>query len=210
MKKEDIKILLIFIILILLIIGLLIFDRYTDNKRIEIDRKIEYIFGNIPYDNVYKEGKKLFLNAIKVVNTNNYEYEKDYLGKIKFYSIDKINNYKKIMNFDLINQTFTEKEINRFKTDKRIITKENNYYIEDMKENLKDDYIGSIIIIDSYDKDYVYFKSTNYYCKNIEYIGLLDSIPDCKYQTSDTMFTIVLENNKLKINNYQEILKIIK
>jgi len=56
----------------------------------------------------------------------------------------------------------------------------------------------------------VYFKSINYYCENYEYIGLLDDIPNCKYTSDETKFTLILENNNKKISKIEEIKNILK
>ena len=59
MKKEDIKTLIIFIISIVVIIALFIYNN-SNNKNTPTDRKVNYIFNTFSYDNVLKEGKNLF------------------------------------------------------------------------------------------------------------------------------------------------------
>lgn len=211
MKKDDKLTLILFISLILLIGGLLIFNIYKNNKDKDVDRKIKYIFDELTYNDVYEKSSKLFTQGIELLNNKDiYNFEKDNNSKIKYYSIKGYNYYKKILNFTIVNNTFKESEVTKYMDLKKIINYENNYYIKKIEEEENNKYIGSIIKIESYDSKYVYFRSTNYYCENSSYIGLLEDVPSCNYQSTETNFTVIYENNKLKINSLEEIENILK
>jgi len=209
MKKEDKKTILIFIILIILIIGVLLFNIYK-NKSNNVDRKVEYIFNNLTYDMVYNKGADLFLEAVSLLKDNVFEYEKNNNENIQYYSINDYNNYKKIKNSYKMTNILSNNALEKYMELKKIIKNENDYYIEDYKNNIDTNYIGSIIEIDKYNDNYVYFKSINYYCDNTKYIGILDSIPKCSYTSNESILTIINENNNLKINNIEEIQNILK
>lgn len=211
MKDNDKKTLALFIVLIILIIGVGIFNMYKNKALNNIDRKIEYIFNNLTYDNVYQEGTKLFFQTIDLINNKYvFTYEKDANGKVKLYSINEYNNYRKIQNFMLVSNTLKQNELEKYINLKKIIKHENNYYIETYQEEYNNKYVGSIIDIKNYDNDYVYFTSTNYYCENYKYLGLLEDEPNCNHTTTNSEFTIVLENNNLRINNLEDIINILK
>lgn len=209
MKKEDKNVLIIFVILILLIICLLIYNIYLNNKREVVDRKIEYIFDKYTYSAVLKQGTYLFFNTLKLSDIKTFEYEKNN-NEINYYSINDYNKYKKIINYNLINDTLSSNEINKYLKDKKIIKYDNYYYIKNYSEKINYDYIGSIIEISNYDDKKVYFKSTNYYCKNEEFQGLLEREPECSYKNNITNFTIINENDFLRIDSYNDIAKIIQ
>ena len=191
-----------------LIIIVIIYNIYN-NRKLDVYRKVEHYFNGLSYKEVYNRGSELLKEATLLLLDKNLEYERNNSGKINYYSLDNNKEYKKLTNFWLVSNTFSEKEINKVMDYKKIINKENKYYIE--KYQSKDSkYIGSIIDIDSYDDLYVYFNSINYYCDNYDYIGVILEYPACNYQKTETKFSIVLENNRLKINNLEEIINIIK
>lgn len=210
MKKDDLKTLLIFIVLILLIGSIFIYNLYINRKRENVDRKIEYIFDKYTYSLVLNEGNNLFFNTINIISNKNFDYEKNSDNTIKYYSINDYNHYKKILNYTIFTNILSSTEIEKYMKDKKIINRNSNYYIENYTEDINEDYIGSIIEITSYDDNYVYFESTNYYCENEEYQGLLKSEPDCNYSYTTTNFTVILENNFFKIDSYENIAKIIQ
>lgn len=207
MKRNDIKYIVIFILLIILIVGTIIFS-YCKNKPLkDVDRKIEYIFNNLTYDNVLNMSKNVFNNALKLVK-NDFEYEIND-DEIELYSINDIT-YKKILNYSLINSTLKNNIINNFLNNKKIINYKNEYYIELYENNYNRDYVGSILSINNHGDKFVTIKSTNYYCKDSKFVGILNEEPDCEYIKTDTKFTLSLENNLLKVNNLDEIEKILK
>ena len=110
----------------------------------------------------------------------------------------------------IVTNTFSNDNIEKYMNYEKIIKHENNFYIESYIEEKTNNYIGSKLDISSYDNKYVYFKSINYYCENSDYLGKLDSNPKCNYTTSETNFALVLENNSLRINNFEEINNILK
>ena len=208
MKNEDKKTLIIFFVIIFLILIVISYNIYK-NRKLDVNRKVEYIFNTLTYKDVYHKASELFNQATLLVLDKGLNYEQNSNGKINYYSIDNYTKCKKITNFWLVNNTFSDKEINKFMEYKKIINKENNYYIEEYKSQ-KSNYIGSIIEMDGYDESLVYFSSVNYYCENYEYIGVIDEEPDCNYEKEATKFSIILENNRIRINNLEEIKNIIK
>jgi len=209
--NKDIKTLITFISLIILILGIFLFN-VIKNKKIEnIDRKVEYIFDNFTHNNVYEYGNKLFFQAIELLNKKDvFEYEKDGNNKLKYFSIGDIYKYRKIINPIIIIDTFTKTETNKYLELKKIKKFQNNYYRVVYEEEYNDKYIGSIVDIDSYNDKFVYFKSINYYCDNYQYIGDLEEKPNCNYTKTETKYTLILENNNLKIYNLEEIKDILK
>ena len=165
MAKRDFKYIVIFVILIVLIILTLVFSSYKNRTLNNIDRKIEYIFNGITYDEVLNASKNLFLNSIKLVK-NNFDYEKYRNNEINYYSINDFTNCKKILNYSLISSTLKTNTINKYLNEHQIIEYENEYYIAKNDNNINSNYIGSIIDINNYGNYFVNFKSTNYYCLN--------------------------------------------
>ncbi len=204
MKKEDIKYLVIFIILIVLILSVFIYDCYK-NRMIEVDRKVDYIFNYYSYPEALNNSQDLFFKAIDILDINNLVLEKD-----KIYSIKNYNKYQKILNFNEVTNVLSHEEVQKYMDLKKIIYFEDNYYIESYKEEYNQDYIGSMIDLINYDNDNIYLTATNYYCHNYDYIGLLNNKPDCDYTSNVITFTVGMENNNLRINDISNIVKVIK
>ena len=203
--KNNIKYLFLFIGLIMVIIGLLLFNLYEEYRGEK--KEIEYIFPEFTYDYVLNTSKELFLKGINLVNINKYDYEKDALGNIKFYSINDVTDYKKIKNFNV--QTILSKEnIPLFLNDYKIIFEDNIYYIENYEKEYNTSYIGSRVSIDSYNDKEVNLKITSYY-GNGEYKGIIKEEPQNYTAKKTTYLKIVYESKSLKIKDYQELLKII-
>lgn len=211
MKNKDKLNIGIFILLIVLILGVAIYNG-VKNKRLEnIDRKVEYIFDTMTYDMVFNKGTELFTQGIKLlISDNELVYEKNKANEVIFFSINNYHEYKKVENFSLIFDTFTKEEVTKYMELKKIIYHKNNYYIENYKNQNNTNYIGSIIDIDNYDDKYVYFKSANFYCDNYEYKGVLENIPNCNYTSNEKKFTLIHENNSLKLSNLEELINIIQ
>lgn len=203
MKKEDIKTLLVFIFLIIAIILVWSINSYKNRKLDNVDRKIEYIMG-YSYDAIYNKGSSLFLQTISLLNNKDvFEYAKNNDDSIRKYSINNQSGYFKINNFSLALNTFTNNSLKEYMDKKNIIYFENNYYMKDYT-NDNNNYIGSIIDIKDYNDTSITFKSINYYCANSEYIGILDEALKCDYNTNESEFSIVLENNMFKIESLQD------
>jgi len=203
MEKKDKITLIVFIFLIIAIIFVVGVNSYKTRKLVNVDRKIEYIMG-YSYDSILNKGNSLFLQTIELLNNKDvFEYAKNLDQSIRHYSINDVNNYIKITNFSLAINTFTEDTLKEYMNYKKIIYFENNYFMEDTKVE-KNNYIGSIIDIDRYDNNYVYFKNTNYYCDNKEYLGIIYEEPNCEFTKDDSMFVMKLENNMFKINNLKD------
>ena len=208
MKKNDIKYIVIFILLIILIVGTIIFSQFKNKPLNNIDRKIEYIFNNLTYDDVLNMSENTFNNALKLVK-NDFEYEIDN-DEFILYSINDYNNYKKILNYSLISSTLKNNLIESFLKNKKIINYKDEYFIESYDNNYNRDYVGSILSINNHGDKFVTIKSTNYYCKNNKFIGILNEEPDCRYTKTESKFTLSLENHLLKVNNLEEIERILK
>ena len=210
MYNSNKKTIIVFIFLILAIVTILFFNMFS-HRKLNVNRKIDYIFGKFTYNIAFKEGNDLFFQTIELLNAENtLEYEKNFDGKDKFYSINNYNNYRKIINFMIVTNTLKISEVTKFMELKKIIKHENNYYIENYKEEFNKNYIGSILEIEDYDSNYIYFKSLNYYCKDEKYIGKLNNTPECNYTRTETKITLTLENNNLRVNNLEEIKNVIK
>ena len=206
--KEDKKILIIFIIVISLLFLLFIYNDYL-NRRELIDRKVIKIFNKYNYNEIIEKSNNTFLNAIRILNTNNLDYAMADSTGVMYFTINDNFYYRKINNFYLISNTLREDDLEKYMNDKKIIIYENNYYIDNYKDSTNEDYIGSIIDLIKYDDKYLYFKSNNYYCSNYEYIGLLEEEPNCNYTNTETNFKLVFEDNNIKINDLEEIKQII-
>lgn len=208
MKKENVKAVALFVILILLIGLLFIYHDYSNYSEKDVDRKVEIFFNEYSYNDVYNQSNVLFFNAIKILNPSNFTYEKDQNDDVIYYSINDYNQYKKIIDFDLVKSTIKSSEVDSYLLDKKILEKDGNYYIEEYKEDHNNNYIGSILDIKSHDDNYIYVESTNYYCENEEYVGYLKKEPTCKFAKNTTNFTIELENNNFRITSLEDIKKI--
>ena len=208
MKKNDIKYIIIFILLIVLIVSTIIFSYCKSKPLNNIDRKVEYIFNNKTYDDVLNMSKNTFNNALKLVK-NEYEYEINN-NEIVIYSINNYNNYKKILNYSLISSTLKNNIIDSFLNNKKIISYKGEYFIESYENNYNRDYVGSILSINNYGDGFVTIKSINYYCEDSKFIGVLNEEPKCEYTKKESKFTLSLENGLLKVNNLEEIERILK
>ena len=208
MKKKDKLTIATFIFLIISILLIVGINFYKNRPLKNIDRKIEYIMGynsNIILD----KGENLFKQTIELLtNKDVFEYAKGNDNEIKYYSINKINNYQKIKNFSIVKNILSESAIVDYMNSKNIINFENSYYIV-LKDEEKINYIGSIINIDSCTNNTVTFKSINYYCDNYKYIGLIDEMPNCNYETKETKFNLIYKDNTFRIANVEEFKNII-
>ena len=202
MKKENIKQIIIFCLLIITIIIIILINIYQ-NKKLDVNRKKVVIFNKYSYNYILNEGKNIFFNTYNLMNNNILQYEEKSNQKV----IYKINNqnYYKIINYDLINNLLTKKAQNELMNDQNIILDNNEYYIE--IKNIKNsyNYVGSFFEITSYNDKFINFKTTNYFCDNYEYIGRLEVEPQCDFKINNTNFTITLENNLIKLTSYNEI-----
>lgn len=209
MKKENIKDIIMFIILVISIIVLLIYNSsITKNK--DIDRKIKYING-YSYDQILNKGKELYKDGINLIINKDYlNYEKED-NEYKKYSFKKngnnYNGYYKILDSSLIKKTFMDDAYVQFMNYKDIVYNDNYYYIKNFK-NIDTMLVGSILNIKNNDEKYVYIELTNYYCDNSKFIGYLDKQPDCNYHTNKTMLTYYLDDY-MKIYNFEELKSII-
>ncbi len=211
MKKNDEIILGIFIVVIILI-GCIGIYYYSSNKKGEdkVDRKVKLIFDKYTYNDVYEKGKEIFLEGINIFrDKNTITYDVDDFNKLRHYAILDYTNYLKITNFFVVDNVFSKNEVKKFMELNNIVEVENSYYIKSRITGVDSNYIGSMVEIDSYDDKLVNFKSTNYYCDNEEFKGILTDSPSCDYKKEESKFSIVLENNTLRLNNLEEIKNIL-
>ena len=82
-----------------------IYHDYSNYSEKDIDRKVEIFFNEYSYNDVYNQSNVLFFNAIKILNPSNFTYEKDQNDDVIYYSINDYNQYKKIIDFDLVKST---------------------------------------------------------------------------------------------------------
>jgi len=161
------------------------------------------------YDSVLNKGESLFQDTMELLlNEDVFDYAKNTNGKITYYSINKINTYKKIKNFSIVKNILNENSIKDYMEYKNIIYYEDSYYINN-EEIINTNYIGSIIDILSYDDEKVIFNSINYYCDNNKYIGILNEKPTCNYETKETKFSIDFIDNTFRISNLEDFKQII-
>lgn len=207
MEKNDKITLVVFIFLVIAIIFMIGFNVYKNKKLENVDRKVEYIMG-YSYNTVLNKGEELFFQTISLLNDKDvFEYEKTQNNSIKTYAINDITNYIKIKNFSLATNTFSNKSLKEYMDYKKIIIYDDHYYIENFNEKTSN-YIGSSIDIESYNNNKVYFKSTNYYCDNTEFIGNIVDLPNCDYEKEETMFSVIVENNLLRIFTIKDFIEI--
>lgn len=190
--------------------GLGLYNYLKNSGNQDIDRKVHHIFNKYSYGLVVREGKDLFINTVKYSNINNFEYERDDKRDIKYYALENCTKCKKILNINELFNRVTIADFTKFRNDYQIIEQKNSYYMADSKEKINQNYIGSIVKLKSYDENYAYFESTNYYCQNDKYIGLLEQEPSCEYTKTITNFKVTDENNTLKIVDLEEISKILQ
>lgn len=207
MEKKDKITLIVFIFLVVAIIFVVGVNAYKTKPLKNVDRKIEYIMG-LSYNTVLNKGEELFFRTMNLLNDKEvFEYERNLNNSIKTYAIKDVTNYIKIKNFSLATNTFSNKSLKEYMDYKKIIYYENSYYMENFNESTSN-YIGSSIDIESYNNDKVYFKSINYYCDNTDFIGSINALPTCEYTKKETMFSIVKENNMLRIFTIKDFIEI--
>lgn len=208
MEKKDKLTIIVFAFLVISIITLVGINYYKNRPLKNIDRKIEYIMG-YSYDSVLNKGESLFQDTMELLlNQDVFDYAKNTNGKITYYSINKINTYKKIKNFSIVKNILNENSLKDYMEYKNIIYYEDSYYINN-EEIINTNYIGSIIDILSYDDEKVIFNSINYYCDNNKYIGILNEKPTCNYETKETKFSIDFIDNTFRISSLEDFKQII-
>ena len=207
MNKDDKKNIVVFSLLIIGILIVLGINIYRNRKH-DVDRKIEYIYGyNI--NAVVNKGEALFKSAMNLLLKDDiFEYHRNLDNSIAHFAINGKSNYLRINNFSLVNNTFSKNNIQSFIDYKNIISYKNDYYIQDTKIK-NNNYVGSIIEFDSYDYENVLFSSTNYYCDNSSYEGILIQVPKCDYETKKTTFKVALENDLFRISDIYDIFDVI-
>ncbi len=208
MNNDDKKTIIVFISLIIMICLVWAYN-INNNKSYKFDRKIKYIFGSLTYDNVYNKGKDLFINGIKLLDSD-FIFELDNKDNIEYYSLGKKNNYRKIVNYSLLFSTLSSKARDKYIKDRDIVQNSNDYYMGNYIKEVKKNYIGSSLDIESYDKDKVVFSSVNYFCDNYEYIGIIVDNVECSYTETKTTWTMIMENNILKIDNLEDFRRIMQ
>lgn len=200
MKKEDKITLIVFITLVIAILLVVGINAYKTKKLDNVDRKVEYIMG-YTYDDILNKGENLFLDTVELFKDKDvFEYVLDLNEKVRYYSINKKHNYVKITNFSIATNNFSRNTLNDYMEYKKIIHFENSYYMENEKIS-KSNYIGSMLDIDSYDDKQVIFKSTDYYCEERDYIGIIYEEPECDYIKKESKFYMINEGNIFKVND---------
>ena len=207
MSKENKKYVVIFVLLIVLILLLFIFNIVKNSKKDNVDRKVIYING-INYNEIYDKSEDVFFGMMSLIIGDGLTFEKNDKNKDIIYSINN-KEYKKINNFSNVLTKLTNNEIEKYIEYKKILNKDNSYYI--LKGNkINTNYIGSKIKIDSYTNEHIIFTSSNYYCDNYKYIGSIDKEVDCNYQKKESTFKLVFKENNLVIDNLDSLINIIK
>ena len=205
MNKEELKNVIIFVVLCILIIFLLTFNVIKNIKKDNVERKVTLING-ISDNQVLSMGQDLFFDTMSLFMKDGFTFEVKN-NKNKIYNING-KDYYKITNYSIISTKLKEKEIDKFNKYLNILFKDNNYYL--LIKKIDTNYIGSNIVIDNYNDSNVIFKSINYYCDNHKYIGEVSNNIDCNYQKKESYFTTTFNDNNLLIDNIEELINIIK
>lgn len=206
------KLLIPLILCALLIIGLTVLLVFyivnKDNKKESTDRTVlEYVTGNITYDNALSKGREYFIDTIKLVANDYLEYDESFDGNINLYLVNNVDGYVKVKNYGLIKNFLNDSSIKIYNDEVGYVSSEGNDYIKNYKKDIFTSYVGSIIDIETITENIIEYKAINYYCNNYQFVGLLESKPTCNItKESESTFTLVNENNILKINNLNEFL----
>ncbi len=205
--KENKRIIILYILLILIFSLLFVYEKYRD-KKLDVDRKVEMIFNEYSYNDAISMSNRLFLDTMYILNTNNLKVELNSIDRIRYYIFDDNKSYKKIIDEGKIYNTLADKDLEIYMEEKRIIKQDNSYYIEDYIDECNEDYIGSMLSVKEYNDKEIVFNSVNYYLKDGNYKGLLDEEP--KYDSKKEIeFRIILENNSLKITDIEKLMEIL-
>ena len=204
--EENKRIVILYILLILIFSLLFVYEKYIDRKN-DVDRKVDKLFNKYTYNEAVEISNNLFINAMELLNTNNLKIEINNAERIKYYVFDN-KTYKKIIEDGKMLNTFAHKDLEKYIEMKKIINRDNNYYIEDYVDEYNKDYIGSMLNVKEYNDKEIVFNSINYYLKDGEYKGLFDEEPiyDSKKEIE---FRVVFEDSILKITDIDKLMEII-
>lgn len=210
MSNSNKKTLVVFICLLLAIFTIAGYNLYKRHQKYKVDRKVEKIFNLYSYAEILDKGEVLFQDGIRLLKDNlAFGFEKDSMNKLKIYAINDYNKYKKIINFNLVTNTISDSQLKDFMKLKKIISFENDYYMENYTEEYEGNLVGSTLEIQNHTDSLVTFKVVSYYCSNEKYLGILEKNPSCDYKSNVQTFTINNNNNLLRVNNYEELISIL-
>lgn len=167
--------------------------------------KIDLIFGSVSYEAAKEKGQEYFLNTIKLMAGDLIKYDETVDNKIKNYRIDGYDYYALINNYEDIKAFLSNNAINQYNEFYEVKEFENKYYTKKYRYNTNKEYVGSIIELNNYNDQEIFYNIKSYYCSDGEFKGILDKEPDCHItQTKDQTFTMVYENKMLKIKDLSE------
>lgn len=201
----------------LIIIGIMIvsssyllygyYNHLDNEKQIkrEVERtKVEYIFGNMTHSQAQQIAEDRFINTIKLIANDYFEYFLDDKDKPEKYLINGNENYIRVFNYDSIKEFLNNESINIYNNKVSYLEYENNDYIIARKE-VNEKYVGSILSISDYNDNEIIFKVQNYYCDNYQFEGIIDTKPECNIiDIKESYFTLIREKNLLKIKDINE------
>lgn len=206
------KSILTILFILILLLSIMLVDYFQIEKKEEkvkpIERtKIEYIMGDISYPQALKKGEDYFLETIKLLRGETLEFNTDNNGDDIIYEVEKVNGYKLITNYSLINKFLSHEAIETFNNEFQIKYYENKYYIKNYYFEPNNNYVGSILNITTHDEEYINFNVLSYYCEDGEFVGILKEKPTCKIiDEKQTNYSLIKESNLLKVNDINEFL----
>lgn len=198
------KIGLVIISVLIIILTIFYVDYRKSNKEItnNIDRtKIEYIFGNLSYNQALTIGEDKFLKTIKLIGNDYFDYKKDIDDNYKRYYINN-EYYVEVINYGSIREFLSKESIDEYNNLVGYLYFENKDYVKKYIRNINEDYVGSILNITNYNSEEINYQVKNYYCTGYHFVGILTSEPDCKIRkVTNSTFAIIKEGNILKIKD---------
>lgn len=203
--------------IILLIIGTLIlisssllygyYNHLDDQKqtiRNEERTKVEYIFGNMTHSQALKIGEESFLNTIRLVANDYFDYFLNEKDKPEKFLINGKDNYIRVLNYGNIKDFLNNESLSIYNDKVNYIEYENKDYIIARKE-INESYVGSILSIKDHNDKEIIFNVKNYYCDDYKFEGILMDKPSCNItEEKDSNFTLIKINNVLKIKDINE------
>lgn len=198
------KIGLVIISILIIILTIFYVDYRKSNKEITNNKertKIEYIFGNLSYNQALTIGEDKFLKTIKLIGNDYFDYKKDIDDNYKRYFINN-EYFVEVINYGSIKEFLSKESIDEYNNLVGYLYFENKDYVKKYIRNINEDYVGSILNITNYTNEEIYYQAKNYYCTDYHFIGILTSEPDCKIKNvTESSFTIIKEGNILKIKD---------
>lgn len=199
------------IVSILIVILVICFIDYKNNKTKELEikperTKIEYIFDNMSYNQALEMGEDRFLKAIKLAANDYFDYKKESNDYYKKYYINN-EYYVEVINYGSIREFLNKQSIDDYNNLFGYLYYEKKDYIKKYSKSINDNYVGSVLSIDSYDNLEIRYTVNNYYCNDYHFVGILNEEPKCNIENiTNTSFSLIKEGSILKIKDFNEFI----